>query len=86
MANTIICNNKENPSTIDLKRAAVLIHSVIENRYSLDRTEINKITDESNQPYPDTLKQKLGDMADAYYYLLTAVDIPEGKEHYTFKE
>ena len=43
-------------------------------------------TDESNEPYPDTLKQKLGDMADAYYYLITSVDLPEGKEYYTFKE
>lgn len=78
--------NKEHPYNIDLMRAAVLIHSIMDNGYSLDYTEINKITEESNPPYPETLKQRLSGMADAYYYYEKGMKDLREREYYTFKE
>jgi hypothetical protein len=75
--------NKENAHPKDLRRAAVVLYSAMQQGYSIVDSDVHEILDRSGG-YSVTTREKLGRMANAYDDLIHGLNESEN-DYYKFK-
>lgn len=75
--------NKEHPHPSDLRRAAVVLYSAMQQGYSIVDSDVHEILDRSGG-YTVIMRETLGRMANAYDDLIHGLNESE-IEHYKFK-